>query len=100
MLITIVNPWQNARNVEYSYLLSDTLQKSRITDENHCLIKTPVSRVVCLSTTHIGFIGFLDETASIVGVSGKNFVANESLQDKIRQDQLPDVGYDENLNLN
>jgi iron complex transport system substrate-binding protein len=99
VLITVVNPWQNARNVEYTYLLSDTLQKSSIPDENHCFIKTPVSRVVCLSTTHIGFIGFLNESSSIVGVSGKNFVASESLQEKIRQDQLPDVGYDENLNF-
>jgi iron complex transport system substrate-binding protein len=99
VLITVVDPWQNAKNVEYSYLLSDTLQKSRILNENHCLIKTPVSRVICLSTTHIGFISFLDETGSIVGVSGKNFVASEKLQDKIRQDQLPDVGYDENLNF-
>jgi iron complex transport system substrate-binding protein len=99
VLITVVNPWQNAKNVEYSWLLSDTLQKSRILDENHYLIKTPVSRVVCLSTTHIGFISCLNETGSIVGVSGKNFVANENLQDKIRQDQLPDVGYDENLNF-
>jgi iron complex transport system substrate-binding protein len=99
VLINVVNPWQNARNVEYSYLLSDTLKKSRILDENHSLVKTPVSRVVCLSTTHIGFISFLNETGSIVGVSGKNFVANENLQDKIRQDQLPDVGYDENLNF-
>jgi iron complex transport system substrate-binding protein len=99
VLITVLNPWQNAQRVEYSYLLSDTLQKSGILDENHCLIKTPVSRVICLSTTHIGFISFLNETGSIVGVSGKNFVANEKLQDKIRQDQLPDVGYDENLNF-
>jgi len=98
MLITIVNPWQNARDVEYAYLLSDTLRASRILDESHSLIKTPVARVVCLSTTHIGYISFLDETTSIVGVSGKNFVANEALQDKIMHDQLPDVGYDENLN--
>jgi iron complex transport system substrate-binding protein len=98
VLITIVNPWQNASNVEYSYLLSDTLQKSGISDGNHSFIKTPVSRVVCLSTTHIGFIGFLRESASIAGVSGRNFVATEELQERIRQDQLPDVGYDENLN--
>jgi iron complex transport system substrate-binding protein len=98
ILITVLNPWQNARNVKYSYLLSDTLKKSRILDESHCLIKTPVSRVVCLSTTHIGFIGFLNQTATITGVSGKNFVASEALQNRIRQDSLPDVGYDENLN--
>jgi iron complex transport system substrate-binding protein len=99
VLITVMNPWQNANNVEYSYLLSDTLQKSGILDENHCRIKTPVSRVVCLSTTHIGFIEFLSETGTIVGVSGKDFVADSNLQVKIKQDQLPDVGYDENLNF-
>jgi iron complex transport system substrate-binding protein len=58
-----------------------------------------VSRVICLSTTHIGFISFLNETSSIIGVSGKNFVANDSLQAKIKNDQLSDVGYDENLNF-
>jgi iron complex transport system substrate-binding protein len=98
VLITVLNPWQNARNVKYSYLLSDTLKKSRILDESQCLIKTPVSKVVCLSTTHIGFISFIDQSSTITGVSGINYVANEALQNRIKQDLLPDVGYDENLN--
>jgi iron complex transport system substrate-binding protein len=97
-LVSIINPWQNAQNVKYSYFLSDTLKQSQIIDESHWFIKTPVKRVVCLSTTHIGFIGFINESASIVGISGKNYVVNEELRSKISRNQLPDVGYDENLN--
>jgi iron complex transport system substrate-binding protein len=97
-LVTISNPWQNAKMVKYFYYLSDTLAQSQIIDESHCFIKTPVKSVVCLSTTHIGFIGFIGETGSIVGISGKNYVVNEELRAKIDRDQLPDVGYDENLN--
>jgi iron complex transport system substrate-binding protein len=97
-LVTIKNPWQNARKVQYFYMLSDTFTRSVILDESHFLIKTPVKRVVCLSTTHIGFISFLHEAASIVGVSGKNYVVNEELQTQIKNNQVPDVGYDENLN--
>jgi iron complex transport system substrate-binding protein len=96
--VNITNPWQNAHEVEYSCLLSDTIAVSRIVDEHHILIKTPVRRVVCLSTTHVGFISFLNETGSIVGLSGRNFVVNKELQDRIHKDELPDVGYDENLN--
>jgi iron complex transport system substrate-binding protein len=98
-LVTIINPWQNALNVKYFYLLSDTLKRSQIIDESHWFIKTPVKRVVCLSTTHIGFIGFIHESGSIVGISGKNYVVNEELRSKISRDQLPDVGYDENLSF-
>jgi iron complex transport system substrate-binding protein len=99
LLLTIRNPWQNASKVEYSYLLSDTLRNSEIINENHSLIRIPVRRVVCLSTTHIGFISYINQNQSVVGISGKNFVTNEFLRNKIGHDQLPDVGYDENLNF-
>ncbi len=98
VLLTIKNPWQNARNVEFFYFLSDTVKVPRILDENHSIIKTPVRSAVCLSTTHIGFISFLGETASIAGISGKDYVVNGELQDMIARKLVPDVGYDENLN--
>jgi iron complex transport system substrate-binding protein len=98
-LINITNPWQQASQVTFSYILSDTLKKSVIKDVSHLYIKTPVKRVVCLSTTHIGFIGFLDEISSISGISGTGYIAEPSLLRKISHDSLPDVGYDENLNF-
>jgi iron complex transport system substrate-binding protein len=98
-IITIKNPWQNAHKIEYNYFLSDTVAFSHTLDENHTIIKTPVKRVVCLSTTHIGFIDFIGKTASICGISGKDYVVNSELRGRINSGSVPDVGFDENLNF-
>jgi iron complex transport system substrate-binding protein len=98
-IITVKNPWQNANRVEFTYFLSDTFAVSEMLSDNSWRIKTPVDRVVCLSTTHIGFIDFLDELGSITGISGKDYVVNEVLRSRIEKELLPDVGYDENLNF-
>lgn len=97
-LITVSNPWQNASGIQYNYILSDTFSKSVIVDDFTCHIKTPVSNVVCLSTTHLGFIAFLNEIPSVSGISGKSFVVDEMLRSRISQHLIADVGYDENLN--
>ena len=67
ILLTVRNPWQHANGVEFHYILSDTISSSVIIDEYTSMIKTPVKRVICLSTTHIGFIAYLDKIGSISG---------------------------------
>jgi iron complex transport system substrate-binding protein len=96
-IIKVRNPWQSADKVEMTYILSDTLEASFF-DGNQFHIKTPVQRVVCLSTTHIGFIGFLDRLHTIYGISGKNYVVNESVRHRINSGEVGDVGFDESLN--
>jgi iron complex transport system substrate-binding protein len=98
LLLTVKDPWQHASGVRYTYMLSDTFAGSRIMDEFTCQIKTPVKNVVCLSTTHVGFIAFMNEIASVSGISGKDYVVNEELRARFDQGKVADVGYDENLN--
>ena len=98
-IITVKNPWQNASQVEFTYILSDSFPASEMISDNSWRIKTPVNRAVCLSTTHIGFIDFLDELGSVTGISGKDYVVNEMLRFRVEKGLLPDVGYDENLNF-
>jgi len=96
--VNIKNPWQGAENVEYKYQLihkSDSLVK---TLSSFQVIRTPIERVICLSTTHIGFLDVLNETESIVAVSGAKYVNNLKLRDKIETNKLQDVGYDNSLN--
>jgi iron complex transport system substrate-binding protein len=95
--ITVHDPWQSAKNVEFTYILSDTVSRSSV-HNGQATIRTPVHNVVCLSTTHIGFIARLNGLASIRGISGKNYVVNDSLRARINDDSLADVGYDESLN--
>lgn len=98
MVITVTNPWQNAQQTIYTYILSDSVESSGLINNRKSIIKIPVKRVVCLSTTHIGFIDYLDKTESITGISGKDYVVNSRLQKRIKQGLVLDVGYDENIN--
>lgn len=96
--LDVFNPWENARNFVYSYYL---IPKSiAIPDSlaDRAIIRTPVEKVVVLSTTHIGFIQKLGIESSIIGVSGKDFVSNPIVRKGIEEGLVHDVGYDQNLN--
>jgi iron complex transport system substrate-binding protein len=96
-LITIYNPWQGAQEVDYKYLLVN--RKADVPDiKADLIIKTPIKRVICLSTTHIGFIDVLNETNSVMGVSGKDYVNNNNIRERIDNKEVVDVGFDNSLN--
>ena len=97
-LITVLNPWSGASNIEYQYLLVNKNEELPDYANEYTVIRTPVERVICLSTTHIAFIDVLNKTNSIVGVSGIDYVNNTKVREKIESDQIPDVGYDNSLN--
>jgi iron complex transport system substrate-binding protein len=98
LLLTVKNPWQHASGIEFSYLLSDSAKASSKIGDHSWIIKTPVRKVICLSTTHIGFVDKLGEIRSIRGISGKNLVVNPEIRKGILKGSITDVGYDENLN--
>lgn len=96
-LLTIHDPWQGAKKVVYKYLLVN--KGDSIPDiESDCIIKTPVERVICLSTTHIAFIDIINETKSIYGVSGKDYVNNSNIRKRIENNEVFDIGFDNSLN--
>ncbi len=95
-IVRVINPWQGANSVEYKYALVNKQKKDVPSDYD--VIKTPVDRVVCLSTTHIAFIDVLNKINTIVGVSGVDYVNNDELRTKIEKNELSDVGYDNSLN--
>jgi len=97
-LVTIRNPWQGADNVEYKYAVTEPGSSDPTVDNKTVVIKTPIKKVVCLSTTHIAFLDVLNETKSVVAVSGTKYVNNEELRKKINRKEVYDVGYDSNLN--
>ncbi len=97
-LLTVRNPWQHASNVKFKYALiskSDSLNPKLAGYE---IIRIPAERVICLSTTHIGFIDFLGLKESIVGISGKKYMTDDFIIKKLRTGEIKDIGYDENLN--
>ncbi len=101
IILRVYNPWQGARDVLFSYVLSGCQE---YTDEipehlrHSTFIRTPVKSVICLSTTHVAMLDFIEETGSITAVSGGDMIFNPSVRDRLNQGKLPGIGYDTNLN--
>ena len=97
-LLTVRNPWQKANNVEFKYALINRTDPADHKLAGCKIIKIPVQRAICLSTTHIGFIDFLGLKESIVGISGKNYITDDFIINRIKSGEVKDIGYDESLN--
>lgn len=98
-LIEVINPWQGAHNVDYNYLFVDSSHRSiDFTSLNADVFVAPLKRLICLSTTHVAFIDELGMSSAIVGVSGAGFINSKSLNRRIKDGFVKDVGYDQNLN--
>ncbi len=86
----------NNQNQTYNYLLSS---ENNLSSSNNEIIQIPVSKVVCLSTTHCAFISQIDKASTIKGVSGGNYVFNGELRNKIQIGEIAEIGYGGQINL-
>ncbi|MDR0420796.1 MAG: ABC transporter substrate-binding protein [Prevotellaceae bacterium] len=89
--LTVHNPWQDSRDIKFTYTLTEN------DNDGVHTIKIPVERVICLSSTHIAFIDFINKTDKIVGVSGADYISNENIRRSIESRQIVDVGYENYL---
>lgn len=99
-LLTVHNPWQGAGRVTFSYVLAGRdADPGLIPPEMSGIpvIRTPVTSVICLSTTHIAMLDLIGATNSIVAVSGGEYIFHEELRSRMENGELPDIGYDMNL---
>lgn len=96
--LTIHSPWQGSGDLSIDYyLLSDSDILPEGADPS-MVIKTPVTSVVCMSTTHIAMISRLGFTSTISAVSGSRYVTDSELLKRISDGKVADIGYDSNLN--
>ena len=96
-LLRVYNPWQGARDVLISYIITGNDTELPQSLPEATVIRTPVNRVICMSTTHIALLDFIDEASKIVAVSGKDFIYNPGVRKRIDNNEIPDIGYDSHL---
>ncbi len=97
--LSVINPWEKARQVQVDYFLvpRDSIVPEFLSSRK--VIRTPINRIVCLSTTHIAFIDAIGETDKIVGLSGSRFVSHPEVLKRVEEGLIADVGYGQNLNF-
>jgi len=96
--LTVLNPWQKSSGISYSYYLVPRNQKVPSSLKGKNIVRTPVRRVVCLSTTQLGFLEALNETSSLVGIPDINLVSDSSIIQRYHDKKLSEVGYAQGLN--
>ena len=97
-LITIINPWQGANDVNLVYNL--VKRGSELPDglDSTSVIFVPLKKIVCMSTTHLAMISALGEENTIAGMSGTGFIFSGNLIRNVEKGLIEDVGYESNLN--
>jgi iron complex transport system substrate-binding protein len=96
-LLHVMDPWQGSNGIHMKYLVTSI--PDRIPDSLIHLpaVKTPVSRVICMSTTHIAMIDALGMTETIVGISGPAYISNPDVRSRVGSGKVLDVGADQAL---
>ena len=93
ILLKNLRPWEG-NSSPFHYLLVDS---SIHIPENKpgadtIYIRVPVQRVVCLSTTHVGYLSALMSDTAIVGLSGPEWIHNPKVQRRFAEGKIKDVG--------
>jgi len=96
--ITVTDPWQQSGGVNFEYYLVDRDNVIPFELKGKLVIRTPVERVICLSTSHIGFLSALNEIGSLKALSGAGFVSDPEVQSVVASKKVVDVGYDQGIN--
>ena len=97
-LLQVFNPWQNSKRISYSYVLGDKKELVPDSLSEIPFIRTPVSRVIAMSTTHVAMIAELGEISSIKGASGTPYIFNQEIRERCDNGLIADVGYGQALN--
>lgn len=96
--LTVKNPWEQARNVAINYYLVDKNQPVPDSLAGKKIIRTPVERIVCLSTSHLAFLEALGEDQAVTGISGAGYISSPFIRQAVDEGRVADVGYGQNLN--
>ncbi len=96
--IKVYNPWQQAKKVNLEYYLVNRNDSVPAELKEKEIIRTPISKIICMSTTHLGFLSALDEVSSIQAISGTKYASNPEIIKRINNNEIKEIGYEQALN--
>jgi len=96
--VTITNPYPGATS-GYQYLLVPIGESIPAHDDNIEVIRTPITKIVCTSTTHIPLLDYLNETNALIGFPTTDYVSSEKMRTRIDENLVTDLGIDKGMNI-
>jgi iron complex transport system substrate-binding protein len=97
-ILTIIAPWQGAEGISHVYYLVERGKEFDVTADPSRIILVPVRKIICMSSTHLAMISALGEEGTVAGISGTNFIFDQSLRDRADSGLIGEIGYDSGIN--
>jgi iron complex transport system substrate-binding protein len=83
----------------YKYLLVPKGVSVPQHDADVRVIRTPVSSIVCTSTSHIPLLDYLDQTDKLTGFPTTDYISSDKMRQRVDRGKVIDVGVDNGLNV-
>jgi iron complex transport system substrate-binding protein len=96
--VTISNPYPGATE-RYQYLLVPEGESIPSHDDKTEIIRTPIKKIVCTSTTHIPLLDYLNETETLIGFPTTDYISSEKMRKRIDAGLIIDLGIDKGMNV-
>lgn len=96
--VDVLYPFQGATS-GYRYLLVPKGRPLPAAQTGDRIIRTPLSSIVCTSTTHIPLLDYLNETDKLVGFPTTDYISSAKARKHIADGNVQELGVDKGLNL-
>ncbi len=97
-LVEVLYPYQGATS-GYKYLLVPSGEAVPAHEADTRIIYTPISSMVCTSTTHIPLLDYLDESSTLVGFPSTDYISSEKTRKLIDAGNVRELGTDKGMNI-
>lgn len=95
-LITVHNPWYG-EDVTDQQLFILRNGESVPRDYSGQVLHGEARRIICMSSSYIAMLDALGEVERVVGVSGANYILNDTVRKRIDEGKVYDIGFDANI---
>jgi iron complex transport system substrate-binding protein len=96
--VTVNYPYQGATE-GYQYMLVPDDEAVPDHEEKTQVIRTPINKIVCTSTTHIPLLDYLGETNSLIGFPTTDYISSKVMRKRIDDGKVTDLGIDKGMNI-
>ncbi len=97
-LAEVTHPFQGATS-GYKYLLVPKGESIPKHDIDVKVIRTPITSIVCTSTTHIPLLDYLNESDKLVGFPSMDYISSTKTRAFIDAGKVQELGVDNGMNL-
>ncbi len=97
-LVTVHNPWYGNEVTDQRLFIARDGEQAPAGFEGEVL-RDEARRVVCMSGSYIAMLDAVGAAERVVGVSGAQYLINETLRRRIARGEAADVGFDSNVDF-